>query len=328
MSAAEWRVTGNSLWPADWLHIGFFSLQFVLTLIYRDGLSGAGLWLAFDVTAVVTLILLVKKFALVSLGRQIWVRLFHGFLVVPLVFTQVGLLIFAMDAPDYAPELEAIDRQIFFGRNPLEALEAWSHPILTELLQWAYTAYIILPPVTGLILHFRRDRLFAARSLFSILLVFYVSYIGYYLVPAAGPNIHNNFGPIAPCGIEPMPLYTFQTELPGVFLWTELRQWMFDVELTKKDCFPSGHVAIAVLCAILVIRVRRGLGLAMAWLSAAIIFSTVYLRYHYVIDIVAGVALAFLADIGGRRLHRRFEPMLSSRLEPEIPKRLVSRGVR
>jgi membrane-associated phospholipid phosphatase len=120
----------------------------------------------------------------------------------------------------------------------------------------------------------------------------YISYVGYFLVPAAGPNIHNVLGPLKPVPIEVMSLYRFASDLPGVWLTGPLRSWMFDVELTKKDCFPSGHVAVAVVCWAIARRVDRRFAPLFAVLAVGVTLSTVYLRYHYVVDVVAGAVLA------------------------------------
>ena len=133
----------------------------------------------------------------------------------------------------------------------------------------------------------------------------YLSYIGYFLVPASGPNIHCNLARPGACPIESLGLYHFTDDLPGTWLAEPLRRWMFEVELTKKDCFPSGHVAVAIVCWILARRIHRPLGFVFGVLAAGVILSTVYLRYHYVVDVIAGALLAAFALTGWLRLHDR-----------------------
>ena len=142
-----------------------------------------------------------------------------------------------------------------------------------------------------------------SRSLFALLGVMYLSYVGYFLVPASGPNIHNNLGPLGPVDFPIMPLYRFESALPGTWLTAPLREWMFLAELTKKDCFPSGHVAVAVVCWVLARRIDRRFGFAFALLAAGVTLSTVYLRYHYVVDVIAGVLLAWFALTAWLKLH-------------------------
>jgi membrane-associated phospholipid phosphatase len=293
----------GAVWPVDVLHYAFFTLLFTVTAASFAKIANAGWWLAFDVAAAASLVLVERRFAAATLRRGASARLAHGIVVVPLVFTQVGMIIQGVRAVDYAPMLERWDRWLFLGTNPLEALEPWSHPLLTELMQWAYTSYLLLPVGIVLLLAWKASGAALSRSLFALVGVMYLSYAGYVLVPAAGPNIHSTLGPLEPVGIEVLLLYRFTDPLPGVWLTGPLRTWMFGVELTKKDCFPSGHVAVAVVCWVLARRVHRPLAPLFLVLAVGVGLSTVYLRYHYVVDVLAGVLLAWFAVTAWLKVH-------------------------
>ena len=59
----------------------------------------------------------------------------------------------------------------------------------------------------------------------------------------------------------------------------------------RANTFPSGHVAGSLAVALAVIRVLPGAGLVFLALAASIAVACVVGRYHYVIDVVAGVGL-------------------------------------
>ncbi len=69
------------------------------------------------------------------------------------------------------------------------------------------------------------------------------------------------------------------------------------LERIKTDCFPSLHTGLCLLCLFYAIRFREVFNhkkLAMwFWIVGVIslIFSTVYLRYHWVIDVITGIIL-------------------------------------
>ena len=61
-----------------------------------------------------------------------------------------------------------------------------------------------------------------------------------------------------------------------------------------RDTYPSGHVTVAVVTIWFTLRHRLWLALISVPQALAVIFSTLYLRYHYVTDVVAGLVLGVL----------------------------------
>src|SRR5207244_8115305 len=66
------------------------------------------------------------------------------------------------------------------------------------------------------------------------------------------------------------------------------------LETNKRDCFPSGHTM--VVTAVLIEAARRSRRTFLAFLPFALglVAATVYCRYHYGVDVIAGLLLAFL----------------------------------
>jgi membrane-associated phospholipid phosphatase len=63
------------------------------------------------------------------------------------------------------------------------------------------------------------------------------------------------------------------------------------------NCFPSLHVAWAFVAALTCYRVHRGVGLvALVW-AAIIGVSTLYTKQHYVVDVVGGIVIAYVAYV-------------------------------
>ncbi len=72
-----------------------------------------------------------------------------------------------------------------------------------------------------------------------------------------------------------------------------VQQTLDGLEHNKTDAFPSGHTAVALVSLFYAGKFReRVLFGILVPCVAALIVSTVYLRYHYVIDVIAGIALA------------------------------------
>jgi membrane-associated phospholipid phosphatase len=80
-------------------------------------------------------------------------------------------------------------------------------------------------------------------------------------------------------------------------------------EVVNRDCMPSGHTMMTLMTMIMAFSMRSGLRWYYLVLGSSLIFATVYLRYHYVVDVLAGMlwAMAVLAAIEPLRnsLHKR-----------------------
>jgi membrane-associated phospholipid phosphatase len=216
----------------------------------------------------------------------IWtVRLLHAFY--PLVFIPIIFDSFA----DLLPWASPTERDSFLirldyallGAHPTIWLERFSHPVLTEVLTWAYTTYYFLPVILAVAVYRRGRTEDFDRTVFGLVLCYYLSYIGYFLVPAVGPRFTL--------------VHLQHIDLPGVFLADTIRDTLNVLERFKQDAFPSGHTAIVLLVLFYAWRLTRGLFWIFLPMVVALIFSTVYLRYHYVVDVLAGILLAALCPV-------------------------------
>ena len=285
-------------WPVDTAFLVFHLATIALILGFRNRMADPGPWLFVSIVLLGGLFTVVRLTSPADLARAAAARVVYTVVAIPVVFTQLGSLVPYVHPGGYEQELFDFDLRLFGGVNPLEALEGMAHPVFTEALQWVYDFYYFIPVILGVAV-FRAGRpLDLLRMLFAITFCILLSYVGYYLVPATGPNI------------DKFDLYRFETPLAGSFLTFELRETLAVIEKIKQDCFPSGHTAVSLLSLTLAYRFSRG-AVGVLWpLVAALIFSTMYLRYHYVADVLAGIVLAVVSHVVGLKLHRRFEARL------------------
>lgn len=196
-----------------------------------------------------------------------------------IIFDSLGLIVKNVNPQDLDYMLIRLD-YLMFGFYPTVELEKIMTPLLTDVLQLAYSTYYFLPIVLGIALRIRGMNAEFEKSLFLILLCFYLSYIGYILVPALGPRY----------SIE----HLHEEVLTG-FLFSEPIQDILNMlEGVKRDAFPSGHTGIALTVLFLSYRYIKGLFLIMLLPVILLIFSTVYLRYHYVVDVIGGILLTIV----------------------------------
>lgn len=164
---------------------------------------------------------------------------------------------------------------MLLGQTPAVWLDAAVHPVLTELMSAAYLIYhvYLVVVVVGLL----RRPLPEVRTYFVRgVRCFSIGFAGYLLVPAMGPHLAHG-------GL-------FANDLGGG-LFTYLNQLLVGHGSSVYDVFPSLHV----LGAAVLLDLDRRAHPVRFWIflppCLAMVVSTMYLRYHYAVDVTAALLL-------------------------------------
>jgi membrane-associated phospholipid phosphatase len=279
--------------PIDRLTLCLLLLLMAVMLFFVPAVRAwpqPGLTYLLLVLTIVSLAILDRKAGTRNIFSSI--RVFAPIVIVAIIFNSLGDLISGIGSRHYDDILIRTDYALF-GVHPTVWMERLNNPVLTGLLQVAYISYYAMPIALVLALYFRENKNAFNSAAFAILLCFYLSYIGYLLVPAVGPRFTLSH------------VQTSDLRADPATLW--VRQTLDGLEHNKTDAFPSGHTAVALVTLVYAWKYReKVLFLILAPAVSALIFSTVYLRYHYVIDVIAGVLLAVLTVLIAPTLHRLF----------------------
>lgn len=217
--------------------------------------------------------------------EQIWKRPAMTFLrdwyPLPLLITiylELRHLVPLVNPHDVDDLLIALDRILCRGHDPAVLMEYCTTPSLSEFLQIVYASFYLLPLSLCAIAYWK-DRKDAFHTVASTIIIgFYISYLGYFLTPAIGPRYT---------------LAHLQTiDLTGLWSFDCIRSMLDSASGVMRDCCPSGHTMLSMVTVFMAWRrERKFIPFATVW-AAAIIFSAAYRRYHYVTDILAGLILA------------------------------------
>jgi membrane-associated phospholipid phosphatase len=148
---------------------------------------------------------------------------------------------------------------------------------LVDLASLAYMSYYAMPLCIAIALYAADRRREFHEAALTIVTTLVLSYAGYFLFPTTGPRV-----PAAEAG----------SILGGGAISRAVRTFVAAGEVNVLDAFPSGHTALGLVSAWLGWRMLRRARLFLAAAAAGIVFATVYLSYHYVVDVLAGAALA------------------------------------
>jgi len=213
------------------------------------------------------------------------IRLFDD-LIVPIVvllvvFETLGYSIPAVNTTWLEPTLIRLDSWLF-GMSGSEYLERYYNWVLLDLMHLFYVSFYFVPLSLLVVMYRRGKRAEFQHSLGAIGLTFYACFALYYVFPVLGPyrdpDVYIHF--------------TRDIVTSGGALTRILRGFLDHAEIVAYDCFPSGHVAATLVTIFLAYRYRLAIRGYYVFIGVMILLSTVYLRYHYVTDLLAGALVA------------------------------------
>lgn len=205
------------------------------------------------------------------------------------------------------PWLETADRALLFGRSPSLVAEplgatAWARPLSFGYAMFIPYLYLsILLSLLGRPPGERDEFVTGFATLYAL------SFLGYLFLPARGPVVWM------------ADAFTLPID-GGAFHRIIVRS----VEQVggPHGAFPSLHVGASLFATLFDLRHRNPLrGLIYLPLVATISVATVVLRYHYAVDLLAAIALAFVASEVARRAMRRRGETAAIRAEAAVAAR-------
>lgn len=272
--------------PVDLLTSGFAALLCLAGLLRWDALSDRRVLLSVAFAGLLPVLVAALRKRFPRPGKALAVFLdFYVIASVLVIFDSLGPLIRAVHPADGDAWLIAFDRWLL-GCDPTVALSRFATPFLSDVLTVCYALYYFHPIVLGALVYADDRRLGRTgreagfrRYAFTIVAVFFFSYAGYFALPAVGPRYT-----VAHAG-----------PLPRGAVSSAIDQTLDRLEKNKRDCFPSGHTMVVVAVLIEAARRSRKTFLGFLPFALGLVAATVYGRYHYVADVLAGLLLAWPA---------------------------------
>jgi membrane-associated phospholipid phosphatase len=275
----------------------------------RYNVTGWGWWLGLH------LILMAFVHALVAwaggtsrLSRGIgFLRETYPVLLYPILYRATGALnqLFHRGYLDAA--FRRVDATVFGFEPGFELMTKWPHPAVSELFHAAYFSYYVMIVGVGAALYVR-DRPAFRHFVGVVSFVFYFCYLTYVFLPVVGPRVY--YPELVPEGIPAVAGEGAAPEFPAALQtgpFFRLMSVIYDRFEAPGAAFPSSHVAIALVTVFFSFRYLRPIRWVHLGVAILLCVATVYCRYHYAVDVLAGGAVAALLLPLGNRLHWRGE---------------------
>jgi membrane-associated phospholipid phosphatase len=178
-----------------------------------------------------------------------------------------------------------VDQLLLSCQPSLEFSSRMSWPWFSELMYFGYFSYYFIFFGTALWCYFFNKELFH-KAVFVFVCSFYLFYIVFSIFPTMGPQFY-----------FPPPL----NEIPDGYLFCKLMRFLQAIGEKPTGAFPSSHVGISFTVVIFVAQHCRVLLKYVLPLFMILLLSTVYIKAHYLVDVLGGLAaVAFTYPLGNR----------------------------
>jgi membrane-associated phospholipid phosphatase len=178
----------------------------------------------------------------------------------------------------------------FAGVHPSVWLSRFASPALNDYMQFAYMTYFLYLMILPAILYAQKDRVAFWAVMASTAVAHYSVYVIAVLLPVESPYYS---------------LAALQTNTLTGGYCTALIEFIERFGRVHGAAFPSAHVAGSMVATLASWRYRRWLFWVCLPFFVSMCVSTVYGRYHYMADALAGIAVGTMGFSAGTWLMQR-----------------------
>ena len=237
-----------------------------------------------------------------------FIRHFYPVVLYTPFFMETGSLnrMFFRDYLD--PTFADWEQQLFGCQPSVLFMERLPWLVVSELFYASYFSYYVMIAGIGIALFVRARRQFY-HYVSVVSFLFYVCYVIYIILPVIGSRaffrqVEGYSLPAATQALATTDAYPAAVQAGPFF---QLMKWVYRVFEAPGAAFPSSHVAVAICTVFFSFRYLRPIRYPHLVVATLLCLSTVYCRYHYVVDVIAGVVTAALVIPLGNWLFFKFE---------------------
>jgi membrane-associated phospholipid phosphatase len=286
-------VAGLEIGLTDFVTLGGLVLFTVLAALFHgrvaEPLKVIGISLLF-------LALYLASLAALARIRRPWLRFVLRTAAVQLTFLQVYKaanqlqLVFLPWQDDRVLALE----QAVLGFQPVVAVQKFYSVPLSEWMFFVYVFYIVIYPALGAFIYFKRGEEANEDYLFQLGLVNFACGLGFILFPVASPM---HWEKVRALLTEPLK--------GGVF--GVIAEWIRAHIHQPGGAVPSPHCAVATVMWFMSLKYTKRGFLWLAPIILSLYASTVYGRFHYLSDMIIGIAAGILVILTAPSIRRAWE---------------------
>jgi membrane-associated phospholipid phosphatase len=273
----------------EWVTFAYLGWIETILILFHQNVAHASHCIAIHLAIALGIALLVRGAAV---SRHPALRFARDWYALPLYiffFEELQGLVHAIFAGWFDRWLIQFDFNLA-GVHPSAWLAPFASPVLNDAMQFAYMTYFLFLVILPAILYFEKNFTAFWTVMTSTAVAHYSVYVMAVLFPIESPYFSLASLHLAPLAGGPC---TATIELIEHF------------GRVHGAAFPSAHVAGSMVAILAARRFKPWLYWICVPLFAAMCAATVYGRYHYVADVIAGMAVGAMGWAAGERLVRQ-----------------------
>ncbi len=173
--------------------------------------------------------------------------------------------------PVLDPFFNNLDIKLFRCSPAMEFSESLPYPWFSEIMYFAYFSYYLIYAYIIFLLLFKyRDKFYPI--IFKILTSFFIFYILFIFIPVEGPQFY-----------WPYP----DNQVPEGYIFSRIMRFTQELGEKPTAAFPSSHVGMTLIYLYILFKIKRKALIIILPVSLLLFCSTVYIKAHYLIDVLA-----------------------------------------
>jgi membrane-associated phospholipid phosphatase len=299
----------------DFLFIAYMAFLSLLILFFHDGVGNWFIYEIFHIGVIAFIIFLVPSFNKSENGIKKFIRWWYPVLLFTFNYKEINAFTHII-VKTWQDNLILQFEKFIFGVHPTLWLENFVSPVVTELMKFNYFTYYLMIIVGASFLYFSGKRKHYIRYLSTVCLAFYISYIGFIIIPVRGPRytlydkytkdyditVSGYYGPFVAKDVA-----SEKTKALKGYAFTNMQDYIMRYGSLHGGCMPSSHIAVALVCMLLMFKYKRKVFYFYLPMVTLLCVSVVYNRYHYVSDVAAGLLVGIFAFFATPYMHKGWD---------------------
>jgi len=273
----------------EWVTLAYFAWLEGIVVLFHRNIPHAGLYFVVHLTLAAGIVFLARSAARSGNAALQFLRHWYPLSLYIFFFEELERLVHAIFPGWFDRWLIAFDYNLA-GVHPSVWLARFASPGLNDFMQFAYMTYFLYLAILPAVLYVQRERFAFWTTMVSTAIANYSIYAIAVLIPIESPY-HS--------------LAALQTKTLDGSYCTALIGLVERFGRVHGAAFPSAHVAGSMVAILASWRYRKRLFWICLPFFACMCVATVYGRYHYVADVLAGLAVGAIGFSLGTRLMQR-----------------------